>query len=542
MLAVNQILQGRYRIIRHLGHGGMGAVYEAVDERFGEPIALKEIVVDSISEKQREIVSRAFEREAKALAKAKHEAVPFVRDYFFELNRQFLVMELVEGEDLGEMLEKRGSPFPLDETLVWMDQLLDALDYLHNLKPPIIHRDIKPQNLKLSVRRRIKLLDFGIARSSDQSSTATITRQTFVGATLNYSPIEQILRVIDQTFREFIILKHKERAEAVLRQDTDVRCDLYALGGTFYHLLTNQIPVESTKRTLDLWEGKADSLLNPALLNPQIPRPIANCLMKALAIEREQRFSSAIEMQLALKGAIAEIRAQAAGHQSGNTQAETIRISTSENLKSGNPTESHAVYAAPTNSIELPAFETQSSFPDLKAIDPMTSSSETDRSRQTSNPELTARSYLTGDIPEQKKVALENPSPVISSRAQDNSGSSNKILWVIPLVLIGFFAVSGIGAAVWLLTPSPPAPAPNKTIVNPVIQTPTPAASPAPTPATPESPVTVPTSTPVESKNEPTKPVAAATPKTRVPAKTPIVKKTPRPQQDPNCVFTNSCK
>ena len=80
MLSINQTLQGRYKIVRQLGHGGMGAVYEAIDKRFGEPIALKEIIVDTNNEKQSELISKAFEREAKSLAKAKHEAVPYVRD------------------------------------------------------------------------------------------------------------------------------------------------------------------------------------------------------------------------------------------------------------------------------------------------------------------------------------------------------------------------------------------------------------------------------------------------------------------------------
>ncbi len=304
MLGKDEILQDRYRIVRKLGHGGMGAVYEAIDERFGEPIALKEITVDLVNEAHRTTVTKAFEREAKALAKAKHEVVPYVRDYFYERDRQFLVMELVDGDDLAEMLEMQRKPFPLGDVLKWIDQLLDALDYLHNLQPPIIHRDIKPQNLKLNDRRKIKLLDFGIARSGDK--TSTVTNQTFVAATLNYSPIEQILRVIDPTFREFIILMHKTKAEKVLNQDTDVRCDIYSLGGTIYHLLTNRVPIDATKRTLEIWDGRPDPLTNPSELNPEIPSAVSAWLLKAMEIDRDNRFSSAIEMHKVLNLAIAK--------------------------------------------------------------------------------------------------------------------------------------------------------------------------------------------------------------------------------------------
>ena len=279
----------------------MGAVYEAIDERFGEPIALKEIILQAINSNQKESILRAFEREAKSLAKARHESIPYVRDYFAELDRQFLVMELVEGDDLAELLEKRQSPFPVEEVLGWLDQLLDTLDYLHSLNPPIIHRDIKPQNLKLNSRRKIKLLDFGVAKNLDVA--ATISDHTFIGATLDYSPIEQILRVIDPTFREFIILKHPTEAEKVLQQNTDARCDIYALGATFYHLLTGSPPVDSTKRAVEVWSGKADPLINPSVYNPKITPAISACLLKAMEIERDERFASVAEMQSAVQAA-----------------------------------------------------------------------------------------------------------------------------------------------------------------------------------------------------------------------------------------------
>ena len=150
MLAINEVLRGRYQIKSQLGRGGMGAVYEAYDNVFDTTVALKEILVDLTkltTPKQQQMVRNAFEREAKILAMVKHEAFPHVRDYFVEVDRQYLVMELVDGEDLASLLERRQAPFPLANVLHWSSQLLDALDYLHDLNPPVIHRDIKPQNL-----------------------------------------------------------------------------------------------------------------------------------------------------------------------------------------------------------------------------------------------------------------------------------------------------------------------------------------------------------------------------------------------------------
>jgi len=308
MLAKNDVLQERYRIIRQLGQGGMGAVYEARDERLGSSVALKEIIVemDKISTTgQQELFRRAFEREARLLANLHHEVFPRVMDYFSEENRQFLIMELIHGDDLGALLSKNKTPFMLEKALGWADHLLDALDYLHTQAPPVYHRDIKPQNLKVTARGKIKLLDFGIAKSIDRTASTT-TNQTFVGATLEYAPIEQILPAITPTFREFIVLKHGAKATAVLNQNTDARCDIYAVGATFYHLLTGHIPLDSAKRTLEVWEDNKDPLINPSELNSGIPPAIWAWILKALEIERENRFDSAIEMQKALQTAIAQ--------------------------------------------------------------------------------------------------------------------------------------------------------------------------------------------------------------------------------------------
>lgn len=300
----------------------MGAVYEAHDNVFDTTCALKEIMLDlskSSNPKQQEMLLRAFEREAKILAKIKHEVVPHVRDYFTEENRQYLVMELIEGKDLGELLEERQTPFPLEDVLRWMDQLLDGLDYLHTQNPPIYHRDLKPQNLKLTPRGKIKLLDFGIAKGgAEPPNSTTINNQTFVAATLNYSPLEQIFRVLDPVFREVLTQRFEDRIQSVMIQNADARSDLYALGATVYHLLTGVLPIDALKRTLEVWSNKPDPLGHPTSVNNRIPAEISSVLLKSMELDHDKRYVSAIEMQQALQRAIANLKAREAS-QAENT-------------------------------------------------------------------------------------------------------------------------------------------------------------------------------------------------------------------------------
>src|SRR5207253_10826536 len=201
MLTEGTILQGRYRIMRELGQGGMGAVYEAVDERLDTTVALKETFFAE------EKLRKQFEREARLLARLHHPALPRVSDHFAERDGEFLVMQYIAGEDLAEMLRQKNGPFALEEVLRWADQLCDALDYLHTQDPQIIHRDIKPQNLKLTSRGQIVLLDFGLAKGSVGPLTAVTTSASIFGYTPNYAPLEQIQG-----------------------KGTDPRSDVYALG------------------------------------------------------------------------------------------------------------------------------------------------------------------------------------------------------------------------------------------------------------------------------------------------------------------------
>src|SRR3989449_11312694 len=117
MLAADTVLQGRYRIVSQLGQGGMGAVYEAVDERLDTIVALKETLFTD------EKLRKQFEREARLLARMHHPALPRVSDHFNESDGQFLVMQYIAGDDLSAMLVQRNAPFPQEEVLRWADQL-----------------------------------------------------------------------------------------------------------------------------------------------------------------------------------------------------------------------------------------------------------------------------------------------------------------------------------------------------------------------------------------------------------------------------------
>lgn len=274
MLDSNIILQGRYRIVPQLGRGGMGAVYEAIDERLKSVVALKETFLET------EEMRRAFEREASLLANLRHPALPIVTDHFVEGNGQFLVMQMIRGDDLEALLERRGNPFPPDEVLNWADKLLDALEYLHTRQPSVIHRDIKPSNLKLTTDGELFLLDFGLAKGSVGQMTTLTSSRSVLGYTPAYAPLEQIYGT-----------------------GTDQRSDLYSLGATLYHLITGLTPIDAPTRFASIEEGRPDPLRQAIDVNSPVTQSISNVLSQAMALSRGQRPTSAAEMRKALKEA-----------------------------------------------------------------------------------------------------------------------------------------------------------------------------------------------------------------------------------------------
>ncbi len=257
MLEPDSLIHGRYRVVRLIGRGGMGAVYEALDQRLSNTVALKQTLSDSPS------FAQAFEREAQLLAALHHQALPKVIDYFSEPGGLFLVMEFFGGPDLAAALARRGAPFPAFEVLGWADQLLATLDYLHRRQPPVIHRDIKPQNLKLTPDGEIVLLDFGLAKGAADGPRGDAS---IYGYSPNYAPLEQI----DAS-------------------GTDARSDLYALAATLYHLLTNTPPETALARANALREGRRDPLIPAHLRNPRLPSALGQVLEAALALGRDER-------------------------------------------------------------------------------------------------------------------------------------------------------------------------------------------------------------------------------------------------------------
>ncbi|MBA3440063.1 MAG: serine/threonine protein kinase [Pyrinomonadaceae bacterium] len=272
MLVADTLLQNRYRLIQELGRGGMGAVYEATDQRLKRRVALKESRVKT------DDLKRAFEREARLLANLNHPLIPRVIDHFSEGDGQYLVMDFLPGDDLGKMLRKRKRPFTVAQVLYWANDLLDVLEYLHTNVPPIIHKDIKPANLKLNQKGKAVLLDFGLAKGSAGEMVTVAGDITVPGYSLHYAPLEQIQG-----------------------STTTPRSDLYALAATLYHLLTGNHPLDALTRAAAFFNNEKDPLPPILEITPKAPARLASVLMQALRLKPAERPASASAMRASLQ-------------------------------------------------------------------------------------------------------------------------------------------------------------------------------------------------------------------------------------------------
>jgi len=253
----------------------MGAVYQAEDLRLeGRLCALKEVAPDlSANQESKEQAHEQFYREASTLARLDHPNLPKVSDFFSERGRDYLVMDFVPGKDLRQLLDEaisNGRFLPEQQVLKWAAQLCDALEYLHSQDPPVLHRDIKPDNARLTPGNAIKLVDFGLVKLMAPDETKTITILQGLG-TVQFTPLEQYGGDTGHT---------------------DPRSDIYSLGGTLYHLLTGKPPLNAKQRFL-----RPGSMPSPRQINPRLSVRTERAIMHALAMHPDKRPASIAEFR-----------------------------------------------------------------------------------------------------------------------------------------------------------------------------------------------------------------------------------------------------
>jgi serine/threonine protein kinase len=259
------LLHKRYRIVEILGQGGMGSVYRAVDENLGVDVAVKENLFTT------DEYARQFRLEAVILANLRHANLPRVTDHFVIGDQgQYLVMDYIEGEDLRQRMERMGN-ITEDEAILIGAAICDALAYLHTRKPPILHRDLKPGNVKITPDGHIFLVDFGLAKVLHGSQATTTGARAM---TPGYSPPEQY-----GTAR------------------TDSRTDIYSLGATLYAALSGIIPEDGLARAMD------NTQLTPLRKrNSKVSRRLAATIERAMGIDPADRFQTAEEFKRSLLG------------------------------------------------------------------------------------------------------------------------------------------------------------------------------------------------------------------------------------------------
>jgi serine/threonine-protein kinase len=262
-LEIGSILNQRYLIQAVLGQGGMGSVYQALDQNLDAQVAIKEnlFLTDEYA--------RQFQREAVIMASLRHPNLPHVVDYFIISGQgQYLAMDFIEGEDLRERIQREITIPDADVVMVGA-AICDALSYLHSRTPPVIHRDVKPGNIKITPEGQVFLVDFGLVKvMEDNQATTTGARAMTPG----YSPPEQYGTA-----------------------HTDHRSDIYSLGATLYAALSGVIPEDGLSRAT----GKADlTPLHDYL--PKINRKLEDVIETALSVEPDDRFQSADDFKVAL--------------------------------------------------------------------------------------------------------------------------------------------------------------------------------------------------------------------------------------------------
>ena len=260
---------GQYTVDTLINSGGFGAVYRGYDSGDNNrPCAIKETYDVSPAARRRAL------REVGILLAIKNQHLPEVYDAFENNGRFYVVMQLIEGQNLLQMLNAHGAPFREREVLSWLLPVIDVLQELHSRPTPVIHRDIKPANIIIAPNQCAVLVDFGLTKLySPEDTTQTIERAVSLG----FSPVEQYIGT------------------------TSPQSDIYSLAATMYMLLTNVAPSSSMQRSY------RDELIAPRLLNSAISPPVEQALLRALTLKSEDRFQSMQAFAQALRGGTARV-------------------------------------------------------------------------------------------------------------------------------------------------------------------------------------------------------------------------------------------
>jgi eukaryotic-like serine/threonine-protein kinase len=257
-----------YRILEVIGRGGMGVVFKALDDNLDKIVAIK--MIDPFLAKDENFVRR-FKTEAKALAKLENPYIVSVHALRNTEAGLFLVMELVVSRPLSHYLRDNG-PFNVKDTVSILKQLLNAIGHAHQVG--VIHRDIKPSNILLCENGKVKVMDFGLAKVTQQKDGASTVTQARAG-TLYYMSPEQIKGL----------------------KNVDIRSDLYSLGMTVYEMLTGRVPFDKTDSDFTIQRQIVDGDIPPPIkFNSNIPKKINKIIQKAINKEPEKRYQTAGEM------------------------------------------------------------------------------------------------------------------------------------------------------------------------------------------------------------------------------------------------------
>jgi serine/threonine protein kinase len=277
-LIINTVLNSRYSIISYISQGGFGFTYLAEDNLFKEKVCIKELYISGKSTRgeNQEIISEnnvnfsfdhfldKFWEEASQLALFNHPNIVKVKDFFKENGSAYMVMEFVEGVSLRQLILESG-PLPINNAISLFNQLLDAVEIVHNAS--MLHRDIKPDNILLKPDQSLVLIDFGSAREFLEGKTLTQTAMLTPG----YAPIEQYGS----------------------KRQRGAFTDIYALGATLYFMITGVKPIDATDRY-------AEEMPAPHQLNSEISLQLSSAIMLAMQMRPEDRFQSVSEFRKGL--------------------------------------------------------------------------------------------------------------------------------------------------------------------------------------------------------------------------------------------------